>query len=210
MAAKMELHGAVTGNCLRAAIALEESGIAYTVTPVDLLKGEQRKEAHLTLNPAGKVPTLVERGVDAAFALSQSNAIILFAAEQKPDRLLPQESRARSLTLERFFYFVTDVIAVSHAAFALRAAENSKEAASYLRHKALDALLATQRFVLEQPFMAGGRYTIADIAGYTIAHSMGSEIEWNRFPALRAWFDEIGRRPGVQRGMHAFDEPPAG
>jgi len=49
---ELELYGARTGNCRRAAISLEEAGLAYRVRQVDLAGGAQRSSAHLALNPA--------------------------------------------------------------------------------------------------------------------------------------------------------------
>ena len=74
------------------------------------------------LNPAGKVPVLVRRRADGSpdFVLTQSNAILMFAADWARGRLLPHDSQARVKALEAWFYFVTDVIALNGVAFALK------------------------------------------------------------------------------------------
>ena len=78
MKTTLELCGAQTGNCIRAAIALEEAGLSYTPKLVDLSSGAQRGVDHLALNPAGKVPVLVENEEDREpFILTQSNAIFM-------------------------------------------------------------------------------------------------------------------------------------
>ena len=134
-----ELYGAPTGNCIRAAIALEEAGLPYTVRSVDLANGEHRSAAYLALNPAGKVPVLVESQENGPpVVITQSNAIILYAAERAPGRLLPDDSLARSVVYERFFFFVTDVIAVSHAAFFLRSAGVPAGQAGLRRERAVE------------------------------------------------------------------------
>jgi hypothetical protein len=69
--ATYELVGARTGNCLRAAIALEAAGMFYTVRRLDLAAGEQHGYPHLALNPAGRVPVLTG-GAAAHGAASQS------------------------------------------------------------------------------------------------------------------------------------------
>ena len=122
MKTTLELYGAQTGNCIRAAVALEEAGLSYTPNKlVDLPSGAHKGVDHLALNPAGKVPVLVENEEDREpFILTQSNAIILYAAGKAAGRLLPENDRDRAIVFERFFFFVTDVIVVSHAAFSLR------------------------------------------------------------------------------------------
>jgi GST-like protein len=205
----VELHGARTGNCLRVSIALEEAALPYTVLRVDLGEGEQRSPAHLRLNPEGKVPILVDRSRPGEpFVLSQSNAIILWATAQAPGRLAPRdEGPERARVLERFFYFVTDVIARSHAAFALRRGGHADDAARALDALAVDALLAAEQFVTKRPFMAGEDFSIADIAAFTIAATYAREASWSDLPAFGRWYETVGRRPGVRRGLRAFDAP---
>nr|WP_274520167.1 hypothetical protein [Cupriavidus sp. IDO] len=50
------MYGALTGNCIRAAIALDEADIPYTVKRINLAAGEQRIEQYRVPNAFGKVP----------------------------------------------------------------------------------------------------------------------------------------------------------
>jgi GST-like protein len=206
--ADLELHGAKTGNCLRAAIGLSEAGLHYKTRHVDLSRGEQRDEPHLALNPAGKVPVLVARGsVNAqAFALTQSSAILFYADAEAPGRILPPDGdRARIRALEAFFYFTSDVIALNGAAFSLRGPEFSG-AATTLTERYLSAIAASERFLIDNEFVGGASFSIADIAAFTIISAVSRRLSWDQLPRLAAWHDRIGRRPGVQTGMTAFDD----
>lgn len=200
-----QLYGAPTGNCIRAAIALEEAGLPYTVRAVDLANGEHRSAAYLALNPAGKVPVLVEDQQNGPpVVITQSNAIILYAAEQATGRLLPNDSFARAVVYERFFYFVTDVIAVSHAAFFLRGT-GVPEGQARLVERMLAALESAERFVRDEPYMAGKTFSIADIAAFTIAQSVESQLPWAQLPNLRRWYEQIAARPALARGLTVFN-----
>ena len=204
----LELHGAKTGNCLRAAIGLSEAGLRYKIRHVDLGRGEQRDEAHLALNPAGKVPVLVARGsVNAqAFVLTQSSAILLYADAEAPGRILPLHAdRTRIRALEAFFYFTSDVIALNGAAFSLQGPEFSGAAAT-LTDRYLGAIIASERFLIDTEFMGAARFSIADIAAFTIISAVRRQLPWAQLPLLATWRDRIGRRPGVQTGMTAFDD----
>lgn len=55
----------------------------------------------------------------------------------------------------------------------------------------------------ESPYLAGSKYTIADIANYTWVRSGPNalEIDLSEFPALMKWVDEIGKRAAVQKGL---------
>jgi len=205
MTTTLKLYGAQTGNCIRAAIAFEEAGLSYAPSLVDLSSGEHMGADHLALNPAGKVPVLVENEEGREpFILTQSNAIILYAAAKAPGRLLPESDRDRAIAYERLLFFVTDVIAVSHAAFSLRAL-SAQEGRTILEGRVLATLATAERYVVHNEFMAGNTFSAADIAGFTIAQSVKSDLPWSKLPNLRKWFERIEGRPAVKRGLQAFN-----
>lgn len=55
--------------------------------------------------------------------------------------------------------------------------------------------------------MAGPRFTVADIAAFTITNHLRSAIDWSSVPHLERWFQTVGSRVATQRGMRAFDVP---
>ena len=84
----------LSGNGRKVHWCLEEVGARYELMRVDLMKGEQKSSHYLTLNPNGKVPTLV----DGDFVLWESNAILCYLAEKYPAVALmptPLHDRAR-------------------------------------------------------------------------------------------------------------------
>jgi GSH-dependent disulfide-bond oxidoreductase len=205
MNSPIELYGAITGNCLRAAIALEEAGIPYTPRHIDLSRGEQREPDYLAINPAGKVPALIDHSVEPALVLTQSNAIILYAAMKAPGTLCPNEEGAeRARTYDRFLFFITDVIAPSHAAFFLRSAGLGEHAAP-LDERALATLATADSFVTHSRFMAGAQFSMADISAFSMARFLEHQLNWEQLPNLLRWYNEMKNRPAVQRGLCAFD-----
>jgi GST-like protein len=197
-----ELVGAATGNCFRAAVALEEAGIDYEFRQVDLQAGEHRSSEHLQLNLAGKVPVLIERNEHgASLVIAQSNAIMLHVANRGSVSLLPEPSDPlHALALERSFYFVTDVIAPSHAGHFL-ASRQQVGPAALLRQRSLDGIEFAERFLVDAPFFAGNRFTLADICAVTIVATHEQMLDWERLPQLKRWFDSVKVRPGVSRGI---------
>ncbi|AGW95253.1 hypothetical protein N234_34910 [Ralstonia pickettii DTP0602] len=199
----IELYGALTGNCIRAAIALEEAGVPYTVKRIDLAAGEQLGSQHRALNAFGKVPVLVEHRREGTFVLTQSNAIMFFAAERSGNGLLPADPVARARVYERFFYFLTDVIAVSHGAFRLEQM-GARAQSTHLNGMAMAALAESERFLESTPFMAGDEFTLADISAFTIASAFREDLQWASHPALTRWFEAVSMRPAVINGLKAF------
>ena len=60
-----------TANGIRGALALEESGLPYTLHRIDLPKGQTKSPEFLKINPAGQIPVRLYRPagapVDAAY-----------------------------------------------------------------------------------------------------------------------------------------------
>lgn len=78
----------------RLRIALNLKGLAYNYCPINLLQGEQKSEAYLTINPQGLVPALE---LDSGAVLTQSMAILDYLEETHPNpALLPQDPLARA------------------------------------------------------------------------------------------------------------------
>lgn len=198
----LDLHGARTGNCLRAAIALAESGLPFRAIPVDLPAGAHRTAAFAALNPMGKVPVLVVDDGDGPWALAQSGAIMLEVARRSGERLLPAAPRARALALERFFYFLTDAIAPSHAGFYL-ARLGQKSPAAMLEALAIDRLAAAGHFIATSEWMGGSHFSLADIAAHTLMAAMGDAFA-ERHGRLGEWFTRVSSRPAVRLGWSAF------
>lgn len=208
MSTSLELYGYRTGNNYRAAIALEEAELSYKVRRVDLSQGEQRGSDFRKLNPRGQVPVLVVDSGGGRFILTQSNAIMMYAAESKPGRLFPiEQGEARARAFERYFYFVTDVIAPNQSGFVLSRHAGTAAGEDILKERSHGALIDAERFLADAHYMAGDQFTMADICAFTIARHIESAIDWSTHLRLRAWFDRVNARESVQRGLHAFDEP---
>jgi GST-like protein len=61
------------------------------------------------------------------------------------------------------------------------------------------------RQIAQHRYIAGDEYTIADIAIFPWLRSWKNQgIDWNEFPHLKGWFDEIAARPAVQRGVEVL------
>ena len=83
---------------------------------------------------------------------------------------------------------------------------NPKEVVPYGQKRYHDETLrlygVLNRRLAEAAYMAGDFYSVADIATYPwIARFERHQVELNDFPAVKRWFDVVGERPAVQRGM---------
>ena len=89
----MKLYGCPNSRSLRALWALEQARAAYDYVPVDLFRGEGRSPAFIAINPAGKVPVLV----DGPLTLTESFAIVTYVGERfTGSGLVPAEIHERA------------------------------------------------------------------------------------------------------------------
>src|SRR5262245_24546715 len=99
----MKLYGAPPTRALRVIWLLNELGVEYELHPVDVLRGEQRQQDFLRLNPAGKVPVLV----DGSAVLSESVAIQLYLADKHPEAgFIPSAIEDRGQMYRWIFFMV--------------------------------------------------------------------------------------------------------
>ncbi|HEY6562025.1 MAG TPA: glutathione S-transferase family protein, partial [Polyangiaceae bacterium] len=102
----MKLYGFAPTRVIRAVWTLQELGIDYEFINVDLTKGQHRDPEFLRVNPAGKLPALV----DDDFVLTESVAIVLYLAEKYPEKgLLPADLRGRAQAFRWLLFAATEL-----------------------------------------------------------------------------------------------------
>src|SRR3954449_11208412 len=77
-APRITLYHSPASRAFTAYWMLEELGVPFSVSNVDIRKGEQKSPAYLKLNPAGKVPTLT----DGKVVVSENPAIAIYLADR--------------------------------------------------------------------------------------------------------------------------------
>ncbi len=82
----MKLYEFGPSRAIRVRWTLQELDVAFDAVTVDLRAGEHRKPEFLKINPAGRLPVLI----DGDKVLTESVAIVLYLAEKYPGkRLIP-------------------------------------------------------------------------------------------------------------------------
>ncbi|MGE5538870.1 MAG: glutathione S-transferase family protein [Gemmatimonas sp.] len=200
----IELYSWATGNGRRASIALEESGLPYTVHPMDLSTKVQKEPWFLDLNPYGRIPVIVDRDGPEPVVLFESGAILVYVAE-KSGKLLPTSGVARAEALKWLFFQTSGV-----GPMAMQVHWLARERDAGKPHHNLDVYRdevrklygIMDRRLAEAPYLAG-EYSIADIAAYPwVFRYPQQDIELSAFPRLADWFARVGARPAVRRGMN--------
>jgi glutathione S-transferase len=100
---KLHFHPASTSS-RTVALFFAEANIPYTPVVVDILTGEHCKEPFLTLNPNAQVPVLDDDG----FVLTESSAILKYAADKYDSPTYPKDLKQRARVNERMDWFNTN------------------------------------------------------------------------------------------------------
>jgi len=207
----IDLYTWSTPNGRKVSIMLEECGLPYRVHTINIGKGEQFTPEFIAINPNSKIPAIVDsQGPDGKpMKMFESGAILVYLAG-KTGRFLPLSVRDKYETMEWLMFQMGGIGPMfGQAHHFLR---NAKEQVPYGMER---YSRETRRLygvmngrLAGTPFLAAGEYTIADIATYPwVARHEWHKVELAEFPNVKRWFDTIGRRPAVARGM-AVPVPP--
>lgn len=195
---RLTLYGdSISGNCQKPRWTADLLGVPYDWVEVDILKGGTQTEEFLTVNPAGQVP--VARWPDGR-VLPQSNAIMLYIAEEAGSDLIPEDGFKRAKMMSWLFweqYSHETAIAVRrfHKHY-LKKPED--EIDPNLMAKGRRALGVMELQLTFTDWMVGDRMTLADIAlvAYTrVAHEGGFDL--SEFPAVERWVSRTEAALGI-------------
>lgn len=205
----IDVYSWPTPNGHKVHIMLEECGLRlsrdWLAHPVNIGSGDQFKPAFLKISPNNKIPALVDpNGPDGKpIALFESGAILTYLAA-KTGKFLPESDRAKFEVLQWLMFQMGGVgpmLGQAHH-FRIYAPEKIDYAVNRYTNEAKRIYGVMNKQLATHKFIAGQRYSIADIAIFPWLRSWQNQgIDWVDYPHLKAWFDNIAERPAVKRGV---------
>jgi len=206
----IDLYSWPTPNGHKIHIMLEECGLDYRVTPIDIGAGDQFKVDFLRISPNNKIPAIVDsNGPDGMpLALFESGAILVYLAG-KTGQFLGNTEREKYTTLQWLMFQMGGfgpMLGQAHH-FRLYAPEPIPYAIDRYSNEAKRLYGVIDRQLEQTAYLAGENYSIADIAAFPWARSWQNQgIDWVDFPHAKRWFDTINERPAVQRGVNVLTD----
>lgn len=205
----IDLYTWTTSNGRKVPIMLEEVGLPYTVHPIDIGKDEQFTPEYKKINPNSKIPAIIDSdGPDGRpITIFESGAILIYLAE-KTGKLMPTEPRARMCVLQWLMFQIGGIGPMFGQAhhFMRKARTESYGVARY--GKETRRLYGVLNGRLGEVEYLAGDYSIADIATYPwVWRREWHEVDLNDFPNVKRWFDVVGARPAVIKGMNVLSVP---
>jgi GST-like protein len=187
---------------------LEECGLRYRVKPVNMLRGEQFRPAFLKINPNNKIPAIVDHDGPGGepIKLFESGAILQYLAE-KTGKFMPRAKRGRYEVLQWLTFQVANVGPMFGQCghFLGYAPRKIRYAMDRYRNETLRLYGVMDRRLADEEYLAG-RYSIADMATWPwVRVRWLHKIDLAEFPNVARWYEAIGQRPAVQRGVALLD-----
>lgn len=188
-----------TPNGRKVAIMLEETGLDYTVCPINIAKDDQFDPDFLKISPNNKIPAIVDHD-NNDYPLFETGAILLYLAEKTGKFLNTKDRDAYWRTMEWLMWQMGGygpILGQVH-----HFTKYNPDASEYARKRyeeearrlygVLNKRLEGRDFIVDD-------YSIADMACWPwAARHNWQEIDLNEFPNVRRWYMTMLDRPAVQ------------
>jgi len=211
----LQLYSLGTPNGVKVTVMLEEllalghAGAEYDAWLIRIGDGDQFGSGFVAVNPNSKIPALVDRSGPAPIRVFESGAILMYLAE-KFGAFLPTEVGARAECLSWLFWQMGSAPYLGGGfghfyAYAPTKMEYPIDRFAMEVKRQLDVL---DRRLAGTEYLAGGEYTIADIAVWPWygglakgwLYEAAEFLQVQEYKNVQRWADAIGERPAAQRG----------
>lgn len=202
----LDLYTWNTPNGQKGRIAVEESGLPYNLHAVNLTAGANVNEAYRAISASRRIPTLVDSEGPGGkpITLIESGIILVYLARKSNNGMYPTDA-AEQLEVDQWALhgqatFGPGLTPLGHLENRIQG--DNAGAKAFFRGRA-ERLYETLNLRLEgRPYVAIGRYTVADVAHFTwVNRADDQKIDLSRYPNVKRWHASIAARPAVQRGL---------
>lgn len=192
----MRLYELAPTRSIRVRWTLQELGVDFDAVTVDLQHGDNRTPAFLALNPAGKVPVLV----DGDAVLTESVAIVLYLADKYPEqRLLPTDVATRGQAYRWLLFAATELEQplwrIARNGFIYPEAERQPSDVAIARREFGEMAAVLARHMEGREYVVGDRVSVVDfVTAYTLDWANEEQL-LAEHPVLRSYMERMYARP---------------
>lgn len=194
-----------SGHCHRVELMLAFLGLPYETIDLDMASGEHKQPEYRKISPFGLVPAIE----DAGYALSDSNAILIYLVQQyaQGSDWMPQAPK-EAAEVQRWLTVAADNIYSGPCAARLVTVFRARLDHEAAIKKAHALFKIMEAHLTGRSWLATDKITIADVACYSyIAHAPEGGVDLEPYPTIRAWLDRIEAQPNFV-GMVKSKIPP--
>jgi glutathione S-transferase len=183
----------LSGHSHRAELLLALAALPYELVDVDLTAGAHKRPDFLAKNAFGLVPVLVH----GDFVITESNAILVYLAEQFPSARAywPADAKSRALVQRWLSIASGPLLQGPGTARVIRVFGRNLDA-THAATTAEKLFRIMEDELSGRDFLVGSAPTLADIAMYTYtAHAPEGGISLEAYGNIRAWLARIEALP---------------
>lgn len=192
----MKLYEFAPTRSIRVRWTLQELGVDFESVDVRLPQGENRTPDFLKLNPAAKLPVLV----DGDFVLTESVAICLYLADKYPQKKLAPTDLKQRADMNRWLLFTATELEqplwrIARNSFIYPQNERQPRDVEIAGRDFRQMAAVMEAHVRDQEFVLGGTVSIADfVLAYTLDWANENSL-LAECPRLRAYMERMYARP---------------
>ncbi len=201
----IQLFAFDTPNARKISVALEEMGLAYQVTTVNISKDEQFKPEFLKISPNNKIPAIIDTdGPDGkTVTVFESGAILLYLGE-KTGKFLPADLISRVPVYEWLMFQMGGFGPMPgqvHHFLGLTNEDDKRYGVERFSKETRRLYSVMNKRLATHTFFAGD-LSIADFAilGWAWRHQR-HQVDLAEYPNVKRWYELMMARPAVQRGF---------
>lgn len=211
----LQLYSLATPNGVKVTVLLEElleqghQDAEYDAHLINILDGDQFSSGFIAVNPNSKIPALLDTSTEPSTRVFESGAILLYLAD-KFGAFIPKSPAERTETLNWLFWQMgsAPLLGGGFGHFYAYAPEKFEYPINRYTMEIKRQLDVLDRQLAEHDYIAGDKYTIADIAiwpwyGALVTNQVyeaAEFIEAHTYKNVLRWAGQIAKRPAVQRG----------
>jgi glutathione S-transferase len=200
-----------TINCRKVLVGLDMLGTQFTVNHIDFFKGQQKSPEYLKINPCATIPAAVDDGP----AITESNAILMYAADKGGDSpLYPQDPQQRAVVNRWLFwessvwfpccyaYLVENVVKPLLKSQPDQAVLGAQAPTFHKLAAVLEGQLSSTKW------LTGDHITIADVAVAAPMHlHAAANMPFEKYPNVVKWMTEgVEKLPSWRRTQQAVEK----
>jgi glutathione S-transferase len=192
----LKLYGTPPTRVLRVMWLLNELGLEYEHIPIDMFKGEHKSAGFLAINPAGKVPVLVDGDV----VLTESCAIQMYLAEKHPEKgFIPRSVADRAQMYRWCFFLATEIEQplwrIAHHQFIYPKDKRLPQDIELAAAECKEMVAVLEQHMKDKTFLVGDRLSVADFnAAYMLDWANEQKMLVDA-PRLREFLKTMYARP---------------
>lgn len=204
----IDLYFWPTPNGKKVTILLEECAMEYNVVPFNIGKGDQFTEEFLRFAPNNRMPAMIDNdpiGGGEPLSIFESGAMMMYIAE-KAEMFWPQDTHQKYEIAQWVMWQMANQGPKLGECGNFRRRNEEVDEEDYGVRRFTDEANrlygVLNNRLYDRRYLAGDQYSIADMICYPWCmgwKNQGQNID--DFKYFKRWFEELGERPGVQRGM---------